>query len=94
VSEKLNIDPNSYYGLGVLCWTMTWGGCLDLYIADDSSPSMLYRGDCKGASLKLSCRLEFLQRRCREQAAWALTLLTTITTDGRTSRRQIFRRHK
>src|SRR5205807_1323601 len=23
-------------------------GCLDLYISDDSSPSMLYHGDCKG----------------------------------------------
>ena len=23
-------------------------GCLDLYVADDSTPSMLYHGDCKG----------------------------------------------
>jgi hypothetical protein len=48
VSEKLNIDPNSYYGLGVLWLDYDLDGCLDLYVADDSSPSMLYHGDCKG----------------------------------------------
>lgn len=48
VTEKLNIDPNSYYGLGVLWLDYDLDGCLDLYVADDSSPSILYRGDCKG----------------------------------------------
>jgi hypothetical protein len=48
VTEKLNIDPNAYYGLGVLWLDYDLDGCLDLYVADDSSPSMLYRGDCKG----------------------------------------------
>jgi hypothetical protein len=48
VTEKLNIDPNSYYGLGVLWLDYNLDGCLDLYVADDSSPSMLYHGDCKG----------------------------------------------
>ncbi len=48
VTEKLNIDPNSYYGLGVLWLDYDLDGCLDLYVADDSSPSMLYHGDCKG----------------------------------------------
>jgi hypothetical protein len=48
VSEKLNLDPNSYYGLGVLWLDYDLDGCLDLYVADDSSPSMLYHGDCKG----------------------------------------------
>jgi len=48
VSEKLNIDPNAYYGLGVLWLDYDLDGCLDLYVADDSSPSMLYHGDCKG----------------------------------------------
>ena len=48
VTEKLNIDPDSYYGLGVLWLDYDLDGCLDLYVADDSSPSMLYHGDCKG----------------------------------------------
>jgi hypothetical protein len=48
VTEKLKIDPNSYYGLGVLWLDYDLDGCLDLYVADDSSPSMLYHGDCKG----------------------------------------------
>jgi enediyne biosynthesis protein E4 len=48
VTEKSNIDPNGYYGLGVLWLDYDLDGCLDLYVADDSSPSMLYHGDCKG----------------------------------------------
>ncbi len=48
VTEKLNIDPNSNYGLGVIWLDYDREGCLDLYVADDSSPSMLYHNDCKG----------------------------------------------
>ena len=48
VTEKLNIDPNSNYGLGVIWLDYDRDGCLDLYVADDSSPSMLYHNDCKG----------------------------------------------
>jgi hypothetical protein len=48
VSDKLNIDPDGYYGLGVLWLDYDKDGCLDLYVADDSSPSQLYHNDCKG----------------------------------------------
>jgi hypothetical protein len=48
VTEKLKIDPDAYYGLGVLWLDYDKDGCLDLYIADDSSPSLLYHNDCKG----------------------------------------------
>ncbi len=48
VTEKLNIDPDRYYGLGVLWLDYDKDGCLDLYVADDSSPSLLYHNDCKG----------------------------------------------
>jgi len=48
VTEKLNIDPNSNYGLGVIWLDYDRDGCLDLYVADDSSPSMLSHNDCKG----------------------------------------------
>jgi hypothetical protein len=48
VTEKLNIDSGSYYGLGVLWLDYDLDGCPDLYVANDSSPSLLYHGDCKG----------------------------------------------
>ena len=48
VSEKLNIDPGGAYGLGVLWVDVDNDGCADIYVADDSSPSLLYQGDCKG----------------------------------------------
>ena len=48
VTEKLNIDPAAYYGLGVLWLDYDLDGCLDLYVSNDSTPSLLYHGDCKG----------------------------------------------
>ncbi|PYY12342.1 MAG: hypothetical protein DMG69_01505 [Acidobacteria bacterium] len=48
VSEKLNIDPDGYYGLGVLWLDYDKDGCLDLYVANDSSPSLLYHNNCTG----------------------------------------------
>jgi hypothetical protein len=48
VTEKLNIDSQNYYGLGVLWLDYDKDGCLDLYVADDSSPSMLYHNNCRG----------------------------------------------
>jgi hypothetical protein len=48
VTEKLNIDPAAYYGLGVLWLDYDRDGCLDLYVSNDSTPSLLYHGDCKG----------------------------------------------
>ena len=48
VAEKLNIDPQGNYGLGVVWLDYNNDGCMDLYVADDSTPSMLYGNDCKG----------------------------------------------
>ena len=48
VTEKLNIDPGSYYGLGVMWLDYDLDGCLDLYVSNDSTPSLLYHNDCKG----------------------------------------------
>ncbi|MGC1645681.1 MAG: CRTAC1 family protein [Candidatus Sulfotelmatobacter sp.] len=48
VTEKLGIDTESYYGLGVLWLDYDQDGCLDLYVANDSSPSLLYHNDCHG----------------------------------------------
>ena len=52
VTEKLNIDPNGYYGLGVLWLDYDKDGCLDLYVADDSSPSQLYQNNCHGGFIE------------------------------------------
>ena len=50
VTAKLgiDIDKDSYYGLGVLWLDYDKDGCLDLYVANDSSPSLLYHNNCKG----------------------------------------------
>jgi hypothetical protein len=48
VTAKLDIDSGAYYGLGVMWLDYDKDGCLDLYVADDSTPSMLYHNDCKG----------------------------------------------
>ena len=48
VTEKLSVDSGSYYGLGVLWLDYDLDGCIDLYVANDSSPSLLYHNDCKG----------------------------------------------
>jgi enediyne biosynthesis protein E4 len=45
VSEKMNIDANSYYGLGVIWGDYDGDGWPDLYVANDSSPSLLYHGN-------------------------------------------------
>ena len=48
VTEKLGIDSASYSGLGVLWLDYDKDGCLDLYVANDSSPSLLYHNNCHG----------------------------------------------
>jgi len=48
VTEKLGIDKDSYYGLGVLWLDYDKDGCLDLYVVNDSSPSLLYHNNCHG----------------------------------------------
>lgn len=48
VSEKLDIDPGAFYGLGVIWLDFNGDGCPDVYVANDSSPSLLYQGDCHG----------------------------------------------
>ena len=48
VTEKLGIDTESHYGLGVLWLDYDKDGCVDLYVSNDSSPSLLYHNDCKG----------------------------------------------
>jgi enediyne biosynthesis protein E4 len=48
VAEKLNIDPDAHYGLGVMFLDYNNDGCQDIYVSDDSSPSLLYKGDCRG----------------------------------------------
>ncbi len=48
VTEQMNIDPDLGYGLGVLWIDYDRDGCEDLYVANDSTPSLLYHNDCHG----------------------------------------------
>lgn len=48
VTERLGIDPHAYYGLGVVWGDYDNDGWLDLYVANDSSPSLLYHNNRDG----------------------------------------------
>ena len=48
VTVKLGIDRDSYYGLGGVWLDYDKDGCEDIYVSNDSSPSLLYHNDCKG----------------------------------------------
>ena len=48
VTEQLNIDPGDYYGLGVMWLDYDLDGCEDIYVANDSTPSLLYHNNCHG----------------------------------------------
>jgi hypothetical protein len=48
VTEKAGIDRNAYYGLGVVMGDYDRDGHLDIYVANDSTPSALYRSNGDG----------------------------------------------
>ncbi len=48
VTEKAGIDPNQYYGLGVVWGDYDRDGRLDIYVANDSTPSSLYHNNGDG----------------------------------------------
>ncbi len=48
VTARAGIDPQAYYGLGVLWTDYDSDGRLDLYVANDSTPSMLYHNNGDG----------------------------------------------
>jgi len=48
VTEKAGIDRNYYFGLGVVMGDYNRDGCLDIYVANDSTPSSLYRNNGDG----------------------------------------------
>jgi hypothetical protein len=45
VTDKMAIDPGSYYGLGVIWADYDGDGWPDIYVANDSTPSLLYHND-------------------------------------------------
>ncbi len=45
VTETMNIDAGSYYGLGVIWADYDGDGWPDIYVANDSSPSLLYHNN-------------------------------------------------
>jgi len=56
VTQRLNVDPGAYYGLGVLWLDYDKDGCTDLYVANDSTPSLLYHNDCRGGFTEVGVR--------------------------------------
>jgi hypothetical protein len=48
VTEQAGIDPGSYYGLGVVWGDYDRDGRLDIYVANDSTPSSLYHNNGDG----------------------------------------------
>jgi hypothetical protein len=48
VTEKAGIDPGSYFGLGVVMGDYNRDGRLDIYVANDSTPSALYQNNGDG----------------------------------------------
>jgi enediyne biosynthesis protein E4 len=48
VTEKAGIDPNKYYGLGIVWGDYDRDGLLDVYVANDSTPSSLYHNNGNG----------------------------------------------
>ncbi len=61
ITQSAGIDPESFYGLGVIWLDYDNDGCQDIYVANDSSPNLLYKGDCKGnfASVGLEAGVAF-----------------------------------
>lgn len=48
VTERAGIDPDSYSGLGVVMGDFDRDGRLDIYVANDSTPSSLYHNNGNG----------------------------------------------
>ena len=48
VTEALDIDPDAYYGLGVVWFDSDDDGYPDLFVANDSTPSLLYHNNGDG----------------------------------------------
>ena len=49
VSKKAGVsDPSGYYGLGVICSDFDKDGFVDIYVANDSTPSFLYHNNGDG----------------------------------------------
>ncbi|MFB3923679.1 MAG: CRTAC1 family protein [Terriglobia bacterium] len=48
ITEKAGIDPGSYFGLGVVMGDYDRDGRLDIYVANDSTPSSLYHNNGDG----------------------------------------------
>jgi enediyne biosynthesis protein E4 len=50
VSKKAGVsDPNGYFGMGVVCSDIDDDGLIDIFVADDSTPNLLYHNNGDGA---------------------------------------------
>jgi len=50
VSKKAGVsDPNGYFGMGVVCSDFDDDGLIDIFVADDSTPNLLYHNNGDGS---------------------------------------------
>jgi hypothetical protein len=49
ISKKAGVsDPNGYFGMGVICSDFDDDGLIDIFVADDSTPNLLYHNNGAG----------------------------------------------
>jgi hypothetical protein len=82
VTELAGIDPDRYYGLGVVMGDYDKDGRLDIYVANDSTPSALYRnlGDFRFADVAFEAGVAY-NAEGQEQAGMG-TDFGDYTNDG------------
>jgi enediyne biosynthesis protein E4 len=84
VSKKAGVsDPNGYYGLGVICSDFDQDGFVDIYVANDSTPSFLYHNNGDGTFKEIGFTSgTALSEEGREQGSMGVTI-ADYDHDGR-----------
>ncbi len=95
VTEKLGIDPDAYYGLGVIWGDYNGDGRLDVYVANDSSPSLLYENLGDGTFREVGYWPGWRTAPTdASKPAWAWTSAITTTTAARPGENEFLRRQQ
>ena len=83
VTERAGIDSNKYYGLGVVWGDFDRDGRLDIYVANDSTPSSLYHNNGDGTFTDVGVEAGVAySSEGQDRRGWELTSPITTTTAG------------